>query len=66
MVVGFSHALDESNLTQEQEDCLQFDAQVTNFFVYVLSKKVFDYVCDIKRAHDVWMTLWGTDIPRVH
>jgi hypothetical protein len=33
--VGFSHALDEKNVTQAQKKCLHLDWQATNIFLSI-------------------------------
>jgi hypothetical protein len=45
--------LDDHNPTQEQEKCLDLNAQATNILFGALSKDVFYKVCDLKSARDM-------------
>jgi hypothetical protein len=45
VVEGFSHALDESNLTHVQENCLQLNTRASNYLICALSDKVLGRVC---------------------
>ena len=56
--------VDWSNLTKEEEKCLQLNAQATNILIHALSKDVLDFIMndedddDIpKDAHLIWTTL---------
>jgi hypothetical protein len=57
VVVGFTHVLDESNLTQAQEDCLTLDAQTLCFLTNALKGEIFGRVMTLESAHDMWMAL---------
>jgi len=58
IVVGFTRDdLDESNLTQAQEDCLQLDAHTLYYLTCALHEDVFRRVWDMKSAHDMWTAL---------
>ena len=43
--IGFSHVLDEDNLTQAQEKCLDLDIQATNIIVDEIWSAVYLGVC---------------------
>ena len=56
--------VDWSNLTKEEEKCLQLNAQATNILIHALSKDVLDFIMndedddDIpKDAHLIWKML---------
>ena len=55
--VGFSPPLDLLAPTIEEEKCLHLDAQATNALFSALSVEVFDEVCDLKNAHEMWTQL---------
>ena len=55
--VGFSHALDEDNLTQAQEKCLDLDIQATNIMYRSLHDNIFGEIIDMKTAHEIWSYL---------
>jgi hypothetical protein len=56
IVVGFSHdALDKSNLTQAQKDCLQLDSHAQYYLTCALHEDIFRRV--LESAHDMWMAL---------
>jgi hypothetical protein len=55
--VGFSHVLDEENLTQAQEKCLDLNIQATNIMYRSLDDCVFGEIVDMKTAHKVWIHL---------
>ena len=57
IAVGFTRALDESNLTQAQEDCQTLDAQALYFLTNALKDEMFGRVMTSKSAHDMWMAL---------
>jgi hypothetical protein len=57
--------VDWSNLTKEEEKCLQLNAQATNVLIHTLSKDVLDSIMDddyddddiLEDAHLIWTTL---------
>ena len=51
--VGFSHVLDEENLTQAQEKCLHLDYQATNIFYSSMKHNIFGEIMDMKSAHEI-------------
>jgi len=55
--VGLSHVLDEKNLTQAQEKCLDLDIQVTNIMFRSLHDCIFHEIMDMKTAHEIWSYL---------
>ncbi|KAG0537746.1 hypothetical protein BDA96_03G174700 [Sorghum bicolor] len=55
--VGFSHVLDEENLTQAQEKCLHLDYQATNMFYSSMKDNIFGEIMDMKSAHEIWSYL---------
>ena len=55
--VGFSHVLDEDNLTQAQEKCLDLDIQATNIMYRSLHDNIFGEITDMKTAHEIWSYL---------
>ena len=55
--VGFSHVLDEDNLTQAQEKCLDLDIQATNIMYRSLHDCIFGEIIDMKTAHEIWSYL---------
>ena len=58
IVVGFTRdALDESNLTQAQDDCLQLDACALNYLTCALYEDIYRRVWGMESAHDMWTTL---------
>jgi hypothetical protein len=57
VVVGFTHDLDESNLTQAQEDCLTLDAQAQCFLTDALKDEIFGRVMSYTSAHGMWTAL---------
>ena len=59
--VGFSHVLDEGNLTPTQEKCLDLDIQATNILFRSLHDSILCEVMDIKTAHEIWsyLKIWG-------
>ncbi|OQU91875.1 hypothetical protein SORBI_3001G261404 [Sorghum bicolor] len=71
--VGFSHVLDEENLTQAQEKCLHLDYQATNIFYSSMKDNIFGEIMDMKSAHEIWSYLnkkYGVitkedDVPKV-
>ncbi|KAG0549552.1 hypothetical protein BDA96_01G265400 [Sorghum bicolor] len=71
--VGFSHVLDEENLTQAQEKCLHLDYQATNIFYSSMKDNIFGEIMDMKSAHEIWSYLnkkYGAiteedDVPKV-
>jgi hypothetical protein len=57
-------SVDWSNLTKEEEKCLQLNAQATNVLIRALSKDVFDSIMDdeddddiLEDAHLIWTIL---------
>ena len=55
--VGFSHVLDEGNLTQTQEKYLDLDIQATNILFRSLHDCILCEVMDMKTAHEIWSYL---------
>ena len=55
--VGFSHVLDEDNLTQAQEKWLGLDIQATNIMYRSLHDNIFGEIIDMKTAHEIWSYL---------
>ena len=55
--VGFSHVLDEDNLTQAQEKCLDLDIQATNIMYRSLDDCIFGEITNMKTAHEIWIYL---------
>ena len=55
--VGFSHVLDERNLTQTQEKCLDRDIQATNILFRSLHDSILCEVMNMKNAHVIWSYL---------
>ena len=55
--VGFSHVLDENNLTQAQEKCLDLDIQATTIMYKSLHDNIFGEIIDMKTAHEIWSYL---------
>ena len=55
--VGFSHVLDEDNLTQAQEKCLDLDIQATNIMYRSLDDCIFGEIINMNTAHEIWIHL---------
>ena len=55
--VGFSHVLDEGNLTQTQEKCLDLDIQATNILFRSLHDCILGEIMNMKIAHEIWSYL---------
>ena len=55
--VGFSHVLDEENITQAQEKCLDLDIQATNIMYRSLNDCIFGEIINMKIAHEIWTHL---------
>ena len=55
--VGFSHVLDEDNLTQAQEKCLDLDTQAIDIMYRSLDDSIFGEIIDMKTAHEIWSYL---------
>jgi hypothetical protein len=55
--VGFSHVLDEENLTQAQEKCLDLDAQAIDIIFRSFDDSVFEEIMNMKTAHEIWSYL---------
>ncbi|OQU77777.1 hypothetical protein SORBI_3009G101250 [Sorghum bicolor] len=55
--VGFSHMLDEDDLTQAQDKCLDLDIQATNIMYIYLDDCIFGEIIDMKTAHEIWVFL---------
>ena len=51
--VGFSHVLDEDNLTQAQEKCLDLDIQATNIMYRSLHDNIFGEIIDMKTSYEI-------------
>ena len=52
--VGFSHVLDENNLTQAQEKCLDLNTQAIDIMHRSLDDSIFGEIIDMKTAHEIW------------
>ena len=55
--VGFSHVLDEENLTQAKEKFLDLDIQATNIMFRSLHDCILGEIMDMKTAHEIWSYL---------
>ena len=55
--VGFSFVLDEDNLTQAQEKCLDLDIHATNIMYRSLHDCIFGKIMNMKTAHEIWSYL---------
>jgi hypothetical protein len=55
--VGFSHVLDEENLTQAQDKCLDLDAQAIDIIFRSFDDSVFGEIMNMKTAHEIWSYL---------
>ena len=55
--VGFSHVLDEGNLTPTQEKCLDLDIEATNILFRSLHDCILGEIMDIKTSHEIWSYL---------
>ena len=55
--VGFSHVLNEENLTQAQEKCLDLNIQATNIMYRSLDDCIFGEIINMKTAHEIWIHL---------
>ena len=55
--VGFSHVLDEGNLTPTQEKCLDLDIHATNILFRSLHDCILCEVMKMKTAHEIWTYL---------
>ena len=53
--VGFSHVLDEDDLTQAQEKCLDLDIQATDIMYRYLDDYIFGEIINMKTAHEIWV-----------
>ena len=51
--VGFSHVLDERNLTQTQEKFLDRDIQATNILFRSLHNCILGEIMDKETAHEI-------------
>ena len=51
--VGFFHVLDEENLTQAQEKCLDLDTQAIDIMYRSLDDSIFSEIIDMKTAHEI-------------
>jgi hypothetical protein len=51
--VGFSHVLNEENLTQAQEKCLDLDTQAIDIIYRSLDGSIFEEIIDMKTAHEI-------------
>ena len=57
VIVGFSHVLDERNLTQTQKKYLDLDIQATNILFRSLHDCILSEVMNMKTAHEIWSYL---------
>jgi len=55
--VGFSHVLDEDDLTQAQEKCLDLDIQATNIMYRSLDDCILGKIINMTTANDIWVFL---------
>ena len=55
--VGFSYVLDEENLTQAQEKCLDLDTQATDIIYRSLDDSIFGEIMNMKTVHEIWSYL---------
>ena len=55
--VDFSHMLDENNLTQAEEKCLDLDTQAIDIMYRSLDDSIFGEIIDMKTAHEIWSYL---------
>ena len=55
--VGFSHVLDENDLTQAQEKCLHLEDQASNLLYRSLDDSIFGEIIKMKTAHEIWSYL---------
>ena len=55
--VCFSHVLDEGNLTQTQEKCLDLDIQDTNILFRSLHDSILGEIMNRTTAHEIWSYL---------
>ena len=55
--VGFSHVLDEGNLTPTQEKCLDLDIQATNILFRSLHNCILGEIMDKETALEIWSYL---------
>jgi len=55
--VSFSHVLDENNLTQAQEKCLDLEIQATNVLYRYMEDNIFGEIIDMKTTHEIWIYL---------
>ena len=55
--VDFSHVLDENDLTQAQEKCLDLDTQAIDIMYRSLDDSIFGEIIDMKTAHEIWSYL---------
>jgi hypothetical protein len=55
--VGFSHVLDENDLTQAQEKFLDLDIQATNIMYRSLDDCIFEEIIDMITTHEIWSYL---------
>ena len=53
----FSHVLNEGNLTQTQEKCLDLDIQATNVLFRSLHDCIMGEIMNMKTAHEIWSYL---------
>ena len=51
--VGLSYVLDENNLTQAQEKCLDLDTQAIDIMYRFLDDSIFGEIIDMKTAHEI-------------
>ena len=49
--------LNEENLTQAQEKCLDLDIQATNIMYRSLHDNIFGEIIDMKTTHEIWSYL---------
>ena len=55
--VCFSHVLDEENLTQAQEKCLDLDTPAADIIYRSLDDSIFGEIMNMKTAHEIWSYL---------
>jgi hypothetical protein len=54
---GFSHVLDENNLTQAQEKCIDLENQATNILYESMKDEILREIMDMETAYEIWIYL---------
>ena len=55
--VGFSHVLDDNDLTQAQEKCLYLEDQAIDILYRSLDDSIFREIINMETAHEIWSYL---------